>query len=123
MPASVATSSRRRPGVRRRPVAGTPRSVGVIFSRRPRRNSPSCWVSTSALCFVRCGGDRVKLTLPARFATPDAWHMTSRTWFLTGASRGLGAIWAEAVLNRGDNLAATARDAAALQPLADTYGD
>ncbi|MEV6288596.1 SDR family NAD(P)-dependent oxidoreductase [Kribbella sp. NPDC051770] len=47
---------------------------------------------------------------------------TSRTWFLTGASRGLGAIWAEAILARGDQLAATARDRAALAPLAERYG-
>jgi NADP-dependent 3-hydroxy acid dehydrogenase YdfG len=45
------------------------------------------------------------------------------TWFLTGASRGLGAHWAEAILDRGDNLAATARDAASLKPLTDRYGD
>ncbi|WP_459801133.1 SDR family NAD(P)-dependent oxidoreductase [Herbidospora sp. RD11066] len=47
----------------------------------------------------------------------------SRTWFLTGASRGLGAHWAEAILARGDRLAATARDTAALEPLAERYGD
>ncbi|QFZ72022.1 SDR family NAD(P)-dependent oxidoreductase [Streptomyces fagopyri] len=46
-----------------------------------------------------------------------------RTWFLTGASRGLGAYWAEAILARGDRLAATARNAQALRPLADRYGD
>lgn len=46
-----------------------------------------------------------------------------RTWFLTGASRGLGAAWARAVLDRGDRLAATARDAASLKPLVDAYGD
>ncbi|GIH16953.1 SDR family NAD(P)-dependent oxidoreductase [Rugosimonospora africana] len=45
------------------------------------------------------------------------------TWFLTGASRGLGAYWAEAILERGDNLAATARDAATLNPLTDRYGE
>ncbi|MFJ4848603.1 MULTISPECIES: SDR family NAD(P)-dependent oxidoreductase [unclassified Streptomyces] len=48
---------------------------------------------------------------------------TDRTWFLTGASRGLGAHWAEAVLARGDRLAAAARDTAALAPLSERYGD
>ncbi|MFF7209208.1 SDR family NAD(P)-dependent oxidoreductase [Streptomyces sp. NPDC008238] len=48
---------------------------------------------------------------------------TPRTWFLTGASRGLGAHWAEAVLARGDRLAATARDKAALTSLSERYGD
>jgi NAD(P)-dependent dehydrogenase (short-subunit alcohol dehydrogenase family) len=46
-----------------------------------------------------------------------------RIWFITGASRGFGRQWAEAALERGDAVAATARDVAALQPLADTYGD
>ncbi|MFE0629379.1 SDR family NAD(P)-dependent oxidoreductase [Streptomyces sp. NPDC058864] len=47
---------------------------------------------------------------------------TARTWFITGASRGLGALWAEAVLEHGDQVAATARDAAVFKPLADRYG-
>lgn len=46
-----------------------------------------------------------------------------RTWFITGASRGLGALWAEAVLARGERVAATARDAGTLRPLVDRYGD
>ncbi|SDO65105.1 SDR family NAD(P)-dependent oxidoreductase [Actinacidiphila guanduensis] len=49
--------------------------------------------------------------------------MTSRTWFITGASRGLGAQWARTVLDRGDRVAATARTAASLQPLAEQYAD
>ncbi|MFD3524213.1 SDR family NAD(P)-dependent oxidoreductase [Streptomyces sp. NPDC058653] len=48
---------------------------------------------------------------------------TSRTWFLTGASRGLGAHWAEAILACGDRLAAAARDTTALAPLSERYGD
>ncbi|WUD77102.1 SDR family NAD(P)-dependent oxidoreductase [Streptomyces sp. NBC_00510] len=47
---------------------------------------------------------------------------TARTWFITGASRGLAALWAEAVLEHGDQVAATARDAAVFKPLADRYG-
>src|SRR5262249_11781666 len=45
------------------------------------------------------------------------------TWFLTGASRGLGGHWAEAILERGDNLAAVARDASALKSLTERYGE
>jgi NAD(P)-dependent dehydrogenase (short-subunit alcohol dehydrogenase family) len=33
-----------------------------------------------------------------------------RTWFITGASRGFGALIAEQALNRGDNVVATARN-------------
>ena len=46
-----------------------------------------------------------------------------KTWFITGASRGFGRIWAEAALARGDRVAATARRPESLQPLLDTYGD
>ncbi|MDG4780743.1 SDR family NAD(P)-dependent oxidoreductase [Micromonospora sp. WMMD961] len=46
-----------------------------------------------------------------------------KTWFITGASRGLGVRWAEAALSRGDRVAATARSADALRPLVESYGD
>ncbi len=38
--------------------------------------------------------------------------MTSRTWFITGASRGIGLEIAKAALQNGDNVVATARKAA-----------
>ncbi|MET9002708.1 SDR family NAD(P)-dependent oxidoreductase [Amycolatopsis sp. NPDC004169] len=47
----------------------------------------------------------------------------ARTWFITGASRGLGALWTEAILEHGDRVAATARDTDALEPLASRYAD
>jgi NAD(P)-dependent dehydrogenase (short-subunit alcohol dehydrogenase family) len=46
-----------------------------------------------------------------------------KVWFITGTSKGFGRIWAEAALERGDRVAATARDAATLAPLAERYGD
>jgi NAD(P)-dependent dehydrogenase (short-subunit alcohol dehydrogenase family) len=46
-----------------------------------------------------------------------------KTWFITGASRGFGRIWAEAALARGDRVAATARHPESLQPLVDAYGE
>lgn len=48
---------------------------------------------------------------------------TTKTWFLTGASRGFGREWTVAALERGDRVAATARDVAALDDLAARYGD
>ncbi|WP_169949096.1 SDR family NAD(P)-dependent oxidoreductase [Microbispora sp. H11081] len=45
------------------------------------------------------------------------------TWFVTGASRGFGNVWTRAALRRGDRVVATARDVAALKPLADEFGD
>ena len=44
--------------------------------------------------------------------------MPSDTWFLTGASSGLGRALCEELLARGHRVAATARDAAALDELA-----
>lgn len=50
--------------------------------------------------------------------------MTSgKVWFITGASRGLGRVWASAALERGDRVAATARDCAALSDLSKRHGD
>jgi NAD(P)-dependent dehydrogenase (short-subunit alcohol dehydrogenase family) len=49
--------------------------------------------------------------------------MASRTWFITGTSRGLGRVWAEAALGRGDRVAATARDPGTLDELARRFGD
>ncbi|MBT0769038.1 SDR family oxidoreductase [Kineosporia sp. J2-2] len=47
----------------------------------------------------------------------------SRTWFITGASRGFGHEWAAAALERGDRVAATARDLTSLDDLVAKYGD
>jgi NAD(P)-dependent dehydrogenase (short-subunit alcohol dehydrogenase family) len=46
-----------------------------------------------------------------------------KVWLITGASRGLGRLWAEAALARGDRVAATARDAGAVADLAARFGD
>jgi NAD(P)-dependent dehydrogenase (short-subunit alcohol dehydrogenase family) len=47
----------------------------------------------------------------------------SKNWFITGASKGLGRAFATAALERGDRVAATARDTAALDELVAGYGD
>jgi NAD(P)-dependent dehydrogenase (short-subunit alcohol dehydrogenase family) len=47
----------------------------------------------------------------------------SKVWFITGTSKGFGRVWAEAALERGDKVAATARDASTLDALVDRYGD
>ena len=47
----------------------------------------------------------------------------TKTWFITGTSRGFGREWAVAALQRGDSVAATARDASSLDDLAAEYGD
>ena len=46
-----------------------------------------------------------------------------KTWFITGASRGFGRIWTEAALQRGDHVAATARDVASVADLTERFGD
>jgi NAD(P)-dependent dehydrogenase (short-subunit alcohol dehydrogenase family) len=47
----------------------------------------------------------------------------ARTWFITGTSRGFGREWAKAALERGDNVAATARDPSALEDLVAAHPD
>jgi NAD(P)-dependent dehydrogenase (short-subunit alcohol dehydrogenase family) len=47
----------------------------------------------------------------------------TKTWLITGASKGFGREWAEAALERGDKVAATARRPETLDPLVDAYGD
>ena len=49
--------------------------------------------------------------------------MAQKTWFITGTSRGFGREWAIAALERGDQVAATARDTATLDDLVAKYGD
>ncbi len=52
--------------------------------------------------------------------------MTQRTetksWLITGTSKGFGREWAEAALERGDRVAATARDVESLRPLVERFG-
>ncbi|MER6121937.1 SDR family NAD(P)-dependent oxidoreductase [Streptomyces sp. NPDC001795] len=46
----------------------------------------------------------------------------SKVWFITGTSRGLGRAFAEAALERGDKVAATARNIDSLADLVGKYG-
>lgn len=46
-----------------------------------------------------------------------------KTWFITGASRGFGRVWAEAALKRGDKVTATARKLDDVADLKDRFGD
>ncbi|MCZ4517163.1 SDR family oxidoreductase [Rhodococcus ruber] len=49
--------------------------------------------------------------------------MTAKTWFITGTSKGFGREWAIAALDRGDRVAATARNTDSLKDLQEQYGD
>ncbi|MBX9617467.1 MAG: SDR family NAD(P)-dependent oxidoreductase [Caulobacteraceae bacterium] len=46
-----------------------------------------------------------------------------KTWLVTGANRGLGRVFATAALERGDRVAATARDVSGLVDLVARFGD
>ena len=48
---------------------------------------------------------------------------TSKVWFITGASRGFGRVWAEAALQRGDKVAATARNLESIAALNEKFGE
>jgi NAD(P)-dependent dehydrogenase (short-subunit alcohol dehydrogenase family) len=49
--------------------------------------------------------------------------MAEKVWFITGASRGFGREWTIAALERGDKVAATARDTSTLDDLVTKHGD
>lgn len=48
--------------------------------------------------------------------------MAQKIWFITGSSRGFGRHWTEAALQRGDLVAATARNVDSLSELVEKYG-
>jgi NAD(P)-dependent dehydrogenase (short-subunit alcohol dehydrogenase family) len=47
----------------------------------------------------------------------------SRAWFITGTTTGLGREWATAALERGDRVAATARQLDRIEDLVEMFGD
>lgn len=49
--------------------------------------------------------------------------MSGKVWFITGASRGFGRVWAEAALERGDRVAATARSLESVADLTERFGN
>lgn len=49
--------------------------------------------------------------------------MAEKVWFITGTSRGFGREWAIAALERGDRVAAIARDTSSLDDLVSKYGE
>jgi NAD(P)-dependent dehydrogenase (short-subunit alcohol dehydrogenase family) len=53
----------------------------------------------------------------------EGFSVSEKVWFITGTSRGFGREWTIAALQRGDKVAATARDTATLSDLAAQYGD
>ncbi len=55
--------------------------------------------------------------------TENSSTTPGKTWFITGCSRGFGREWAIAALDRGDRVAATARDLSTLDDLVQKYGD
>src|SRR3954470_1800684 len=125
MPASIETSSRRRPFTRRfaPPYAGRPACSGVMRARRVVRNSR---MSLLASTTRRYGSPAVlgrpcwypsQPGLPAGRARWFADHMTSpattkTVWLITGAGRGMGVDIARAALAAGHAVVATGRDAA-----------
>ena len=58
-----------------------------------------------------------------RAAVPGNASSQAKTWYITGTSRGFGREWAAAALDRGDRVAATARDPETLADLAEEHGD
>lgn len=49
--------------------------------------------------------------------------MAQRTWFITGSNSGFGRLMTEQLLERGDRVAATARNTESLKDLVEKYGE
>src|ERR1700734_1212185 len=65
------------------------------------------------------GGPRAR-----RLSALLGWSlMAPKTRFITGTSRGFGREWTRAALDRGDRVAATARDTSTLDDLRAEHGD
>jgi len=60
---------------------------------------------------------------PSTHPLDDGNDVSSKTWFITGTSRGFGREWTLAALERGDTVVATARDAASLDDVVAQHGD
>jgi hypothetical protein len=87
-----------------------PRDCAQLLARRPAAAAASASRTPSE---------------PVVAAAVDLGHgrHMPKTWFITGASRGFGREWAIAALERGDTVAATARDTATLDDLVERFGD
>ncbi len=55
--------------------------------------------------------------------SPGKTRDMSKVWFVTGSSSGFGRLWAEAALERGDRVVATARTPENLKDLTERYGE
>jgi NAD(P)-dependent dehydrogenase (short-subunit alcohol dehydrogenase family) len=55
--------------------------------------------------------------------TTEQSNTDGKVWFITGTSKGFGREWTEAALQRGDRVAATARDVSTLDDLVAEYPD
>ncbi len=54
--------------------------------------------------------------------TPSSASVSPRTWFVTGASSGIGLALVRGAVRRGDNVVAVARNASRLEPLTAEFG-
>src|SRR6202047_1014072 len=96
--------------------------LAVDLARRIRRTGAvqyyrrTPWSTMESVCWYG-----LKLRLRAALDLGNI-IMASKVWFITGTSKGFGRVWAEAVLARGDRVAATARQMGTLAPLLERYG-
>src|SRR4051812_24513450 len=122
MPASPASSSRRRPLARRRRPTRTPTASGGTRSRHRRSIRPNSQVSTRPSLRAtadRCpgpGSPTTRRRLPAAAALPHAEAMT--TALITGPTRGLGRHATLAMADRGAELLLVGRPGPALTAVA-----
>src|SRR3984893_6772793 len=75
MPASIASSSRRKPGARRCPPGTSPTSSGRTLSRRARRKSPSALAFAATARAYSLPVPRINAAFPPHLRCPDGGCM------------------------------------------------
>jgi NAD(P)-dependent dehydrogenase (short-subunit alcohol dehydrogenase family) len=96
--------------------------VRVEFARRDAPRVPEHWRRVGARVSPVAKDRRLAVTLSSTVLGGEGMGDARKVWLITGTSKGFGRIWAEAALDRGDMLAATARDPRTLDPLVEKYG-
>lgn len=86
----------------------------IAFAERKHRTRAKC-----TGCWLRC----MRSAAHAALSDKEGSNMADKVWFITGTSRGFGREWTIAALERGDKVAATARDTSTLTDLTQKYGD
>jgi len=90
------------------------RTAKLRFAYKMPQNGYADKTTAQQLCTIK---------LKIRITMEQSKTKESKVWFITGSSRGFGRVWTEAALQRGDKVAATARNVNSIADLEEKYGE